>query len=193
MCALENASIVRTLFDLLLCSLWWLWRDEQQISYKQNSCGLCLYNFYCCQLCSDILCGSDMEFLMSFAVSCLKNWFSFKKYDKNSKKLLQQQKCQNMDKFYYNLVSIQDQAQLPSSNRLEMAIIEKLILKINHLKISNLLGFFIFGFLPKEYIWSLAAVINLEQTKTTTILLKRNQLSKRLIRATLSLAMAPQK
>ena len=41
--------------------------------------------------------------------------------DKNSKNLLQQQKCQNMDRFYYNLASIQDQAQLSSSNRLEMA------------------------------------------------------------------------
>ena len=49
------------------------------------------------------------------------------------------------------------------------------------------------GFLLNEYIRSLAAVIKLEQTKTAAILLKRNQLSKRLIRATLSLAMAPQK
>ena len=57
-----------------------------------------------------------------------------------------------MDRFYYNLASFQDQAQLSSSNRLEMAIIEKLPLKINHLKISNFLGFFIFGFLLKEYI-----------------------------------------
>ena len=62
---------------------------------------------------------------MFFAVSRQKNWFSFMKYNRNNKNFLQRQKCQNMDKLYYNLASVKDQAQLPSSNRLEMAIIER--------------------------------------------------------------------
>ena len=44
-----------------MCSLWWLWRDVQHISYLQNSCGLCLYNSYWCPLWSDTLFGSDSK------------------------------------------------------------------------------------------------------------------------------------
>ena len=40
---------------------------------------------------------------------------------------------------YYNLSSIQDQAQLSSSNHLEMAKIKKWLLKSNHFEISVLL------------------------------------------------------
>jgi len=68
------------------------------------------------------------------------------------------------------------QAQLSSSDRLEMAVIERWLLKINYLKICHFWGFFIFGFLLNEYIQPLAAVIKHQQTKTAAILLKRNQL-----------------
>ena len=78
--------------------------------------------------------------------------------------------------FYYNLSSIQDQAQLSSSNRLEMAAIAKWLPKINHPEITNFWGFFEFVFLPKEYIWLSVGVMKPVQTKTVAILLIKNQL-----------------